>query len=85
MYYIKDSRTRTVLSFKTRKDALRFIRGTMRYEYEADQIYSDAQCRRTYATVQYMGYGIYNYYEGNKTYFTGRIKTVNKDGTIKTE
>lgn len=83
-YYIREPRTKEVIGFNTRKDALRFARHIITYEGQTVYVFMDASCKKVYANVTYMGYDIYNLYMGERTSFgNGAVMTVKADGTVK--
>ena len=61
-YYI--SLEPRVYAFATKKDALIFACDQLQYEYERIYVYKDRGCMDPVCNIEYMGFGIYNYYKG---------------------
>lgn len=80
-YYVRLGRD--VFGFATKKDALRFAMRDLKHEHQIGFVYKDSRCKEPACTVQYMGWGITNYYSGSKLEWgKEKPKEVKADGTV---
>lgn len=54
-----------VYAFATRKDAFLYACDTITYEGTRKEVYKDRACKTPVYTIEYMGFGVYNCYNGN--------------------
>ena len=81
-FYVK-AKNGSVYVFATKKDALVYICDNLHREHSSMYLYKDKACKNDVGAVEYMGWGIFNFYR-NGLNWDGQTPTeVNpKDGTL---
>ena len=70
-YYYISLKSRAY-TFVSKREALIFACDQLRYTHQRIRIYRDRECMDPVCTIEYMGFGKYNYYRGNSLSWEGQ-------------